>query len=52
MLVIEYGGREARTQVVDKGPYSAGHEFDLTQPLAADLGVRRVATVRWRFASG
>ena len=49
-IVLAYRGRQVETEIVDKGPYSARHEFDLTQRLAADLGVRGVATVRWRFA--
>ena len=49
-LVVEFGGREARTEVIGRGPYGAGREFDLTQALADDLGVEGTQTIRWRFA--
>ena len=49
-ILVEYDGRVAETRVVDRGPYTAGHEFDLTAALARDLGVRGIQTVRWRFA--
>jgi hypothetical protein len=49
-LVVEFGGREVRTEVIGRGPYGAGREFDLTQALADDLGVEGTQTIRWRFA--
>ena len=49
-LVVSYRGRDVPTRVVDRGAYAAGHEFELTQALAQELGVRGTATVRWRFA--
>lgn len=49
-IVLAHRGREVETEVIDKGPYSVGHEFDLTQALAAELGIRGRATIRWRFA--
>lgn len=49
-LVIEYRGIEARTEVVDRGPFEPGHEFDLTEALAARLGFPGEGEIRWRFA--
>ncbi len=51
-IVVAFGGREAETQVVDQGPVGAGEEFSLTAPLAAELGVDGLQTVRWRFSTG
>jgi hypothetical protein len=51
-IVVSYGGREAETRVMDKGPFGAGQEFALTQALATDLGLRGVQIVRWRFSEG
>jgi hypothetical protein len=51
-IVVSYGGREAETRVVDKGPFGAGQDFALTQALASDLGLRGVQIVRWRFSEG
>ncbi len=51
-IVVSYRGRRVRATVVDRGAVATGHDFELTEALAADLGVRGVARVRWRFASG
>jgi hypothetical protein len=51
-IVVSFGGREVETTVVDRGPVGAGEEFSLTAPLAADLGVAGLETVRWRFSTG
>jgi hypothetical protein len=51
-IVVAFGGREAETEVVDQGPVGAGEEFSLTAPLAAELGVDGLQTVRWRFSTG
>jgi hypothetical protein len=50
-IVVAFRGRQIETEVVDKGPYAAGHEFDLTNGLATALGVRGVQQIRWRFVS-
>lgn len=49
-IFISYGGREALTQVIDRGPYVPGREFDLTEALAGVLGVRGTQFIRWSFA--
>ena len=51
-IVVSFGGREVDTSVVDQGPVGTGQEFSLTAPLAAELGVQGLETVRWRFSAG
>lgn len=50
-LVLARGGKEVRTEVVERGPVEPGRDFDLTQALAEELGVRGTQAIRWRFAS-
>jgi rare lipoprotein A (peptidoglycan hydrolase) len=50
-LFIEYGGKRVLTQVIDRGPYIAGREFQLTKALADKIGLHSVAEIRWRFAA-
>lgn len=38
MVTLRYGGRRVRVPVVDRGPYVAGREFDLTPATRAALG--------------
>jgi rare lipoprotein A (peptidoglycan hydrolase) len=49
-LILAREGREARGQVIERGTVEGGRTFDLTEALAAELGVQREATIRWRFA--
>jgi hypothetical protein len=49
-LLIDYQGRRAETEVVERGPVDAGRSFDLTPALAQQLGIAGEATVRWRFS--
>ncbi|MEO8290853.1 MAG: hypothetical protein ABI649_07645 [Gaiellaceae bacterium] len=49
-LVVSFGGRDLRTEVIDRGQVDAGRQFDLSEALAAALGVQGTQTVRWRFA--
>jgi hypothetical protein len=49
-LFVSYGGREVATEVVDRGPHTGGRDFEVTEALAADLGLSGVQVVRWRFA--
>jgi hypothetical protein len=37
-LTLRYHGRQVRVQVIDRGPYVAGREFDLTQATKDALG--------------
>ena len=41
LVTLRYGGRSVRVPVVDRGPYVAGREFDLTQATKQALGLRR-----------
>jgi rare lipoprotein A len=49
-IFISYEGREVPTEVVDRGPHTAGRDFELTEALAAELGLSGIQVVRWRFA--
>jgi hypothetical protein len=49
-LVVGFGGREVRTEVIDRGPAEPGYEFGLTEALARELGVSGAQRIRWRFA--
>src|SRR5438105_3742121 len=49
-IFVAYRGREALTQVIDRGPSKPGREFELTPTLAAKLHLQGVQTIRWTFA--
>ena len=49
-LFVSYEGREVATEVVDRGPHAAGRDFEVTEALAAELGLSGVQAVQWRFA--
>ena len=49
-IVVEYGGKQVSTRVIDRGVTVPGHDFDLTRALARQLGLHGVQTIRWRFA--
>jgi hypothetical protein len=49
-IYLGHGGTEVLTQVVARGPTPSGVQFGLTEALARELGVKRRATIRWRFA--
>ena len=38
LVTLRYGGRSVRVPVIDRGPYVAGREFDLTQATKMALG--------------
>ena len=50
-IVVRYAGHEALSQVVDRGSGRPGRELELTTALAAELGLRGVEPVQWRFAA-
>jgi rare lipoprotein A (peptidoglycan hydrolase) len=50
-IEVSHGGARVATRVIDNGPYGGSEDFDLTQALAADLGLSGVEVVRWRFAA-
>lgn len=49
-IIIEYRGQRVLTQVVDRGPYQPGRQFDVTDALARKLGLEGVQTVHWSYA--
>ena len=49
-IVVEYGGKQVPTRVIDRGVTVPGHDFDLTRALARRLGLHGVQTIHWRFA--
>ena len=49
-IFLRYGGKTVLTQVVDRGPYAPGREFEVTPALADLLGLSGVQTIRWSFA--
>ena len=49
-IYVRYHGREALTQVVDRGPNAPGRDFDITKALADRLDLHGTQTVQWRYA--
>ena len=49
-LYLTYEGRHVLTQVIDRGPYVPGRQFDLTEALARRLGLVGVQRVTWSYA--
>ena len=49
-IFITFHGTTVLTQVVDRGPYEPGRQFDLTDALARRLGLRGVQQIRWSYA--
>jgi hypothetical protein len=49
-LMLEFDGVEVPAEVIARGPFGPGREFDLTQAVADDLGLDETTTIRWRFA--
>ncbi len=49
-IFITYDGKTVLTQVVDRGPYTVGRQFDLTDALARRIGLRGVQQIHWSYA--
>jgi rare lipoprotein A len=49
-IYLSYQGRHVLTQVIDRGPYAPGRQFDLTEALARRLGLVGVQRVTWSYA--
>jgi rare lipoprotein A (peptidoglycan hydrolase) len=49
-LFVTYEGTTVLAQVIDRGPYGPGRQFDLTEALAHRLGLAGVQLVRWAYA--
>src|SRR3712207_9437516 len=39
-VTLRHGGRSVTVRVIDRGPYGAGREYDLTESTAQRLGFR------------
>jgi rare lipoprotein A (peptidoglycan hydrolase) len=51
LITFAYGGRSLTVPVIDRGPYIAGREWDLTGATAAALAFPGLGQVQWS-ASG
>jgi len=49
-VFIDFHGKHVLTQVVDRGPYQPGRQFDVTDALARLLGLQGVQQVHWSYA--
>jgi rare lipoprotein A len=49
-VFITYHGQTVLAQVVDRGPYVPGRQFDLTDALARRLGLSGVQEIHWAYA--
>jgi rare lipoprotein A (peptidoglycan hydrolase) len=50
LITFEYAGRTLTVPVIDRGPYIAGREWDLTGATAAALGFPGLGRIRWAVA--
>ena len=49
-LFVTFEGTTVLAQVVDRGPYRGGRQFDVTPALARRLGLHGVQAVHWSYA--
>jgi hypothetical protein len=49
MVTFRYGGRAIRVAVIDRGPYIAGREWDLTGATAAALKFPGLGPIDWKI---
>lgn len=49
-IFLSFDGMRVLTQVVDRGPYVPGRQFDLTDALARRVGLRGVKLIHWSYA--
>jgi rare lipoprotein A (peptidoglycan hydrolase) len=50
LVTFTYGGRSLTVPVIDRGPYIAGREWDLTGATAAALGFPGLGKIEWALA--
>ncbi len=50
-IYITYRGKHILTQVIDRGPYTPGRQFELTDALARQLGLSGVKRIQWSYAT-
>jgi len=51
LITFTYAGRSLTVPVIDRGPYIAGREWDLTGATAAALGFPGLGQIEWSLAS-
>ena len=49
-VFLAFRDQEVLTQVIDRGPSVPGREFDVTKPLADQIGLHGTQQIRWGFA--
>jgi len=49
-VYISYDGTRVLTEVIDRGPFVPGREFDITKALADKIGLHGTQPIRWTFA--
>lgn len=49
-IFITFHGHTVLVPVVDRGPYTQGREFDLTDALARRVGLSGVQEIHWSYA--
>jgi rare lipoprotein A (peptidoglycan hydrolase) len=50
LITFTYAGRSLTVPVIDRGPYVAGREWDLTGATAAALGFPGLGRIEWSLA--
>jgi rare lipoprotein A (peptidoglycan hydrolase) len=50
LITFTYAGRSLTVPVIDRGPYIAGREWDLTGATAAALGFPGLGQIQWSLA--
>ena len=50
LITFRYGGRSVTVPVIDRGPYIAGREWDLTGATATALGFPGLGKIEWAVA--
>jgi rare lipoprotein A (peptidoglycan hydrolase) len=49
-VYIAFRGSRVLTEVIDRGPYVPGREFDVTKALADRIGLHGTQPIRWTLA--
>ena len=49
-VFLRFRGHEVLTQVIDRGPSVPGRQFDVTKPLADEIGLHGTQQIQWAFA--
>jgi len=49
-IYLAFEGTRVLTEVIDRGPFVPGREFDVTKALADRIGLHGTQPIRWTFA--